>query len=1167
MNAPVHTPANGNSPRGETPLAALARLRAYPGAPQRLDVPVIAERDEEWSRRGRLALRLAAPDGPRLGRAYVFAGEWFPGRDRSVPFSHYFPALERAFAGLEGGERPARLRLQLLKAVAAETSKGGLIVVLLKYIIAPEYGLTGGQLEGVYGCPLATFYGGFIGIGRDPARDATSPGFTVGNAIHAGYRHAATARAAGGDDDTAREAYLVAVARSWADDFPSLLLDRPKGRPKELHKRPVAARETVLGRLRAGGVTPGPADGVAQVLLQERLFFAPGRGISGRADRIVYRQGEGADGHDGAADAAGKGTVEALYEIKTGGGFGAERDPLTGVSRPGGLQALAYREIVRALGGGEPDTFVEAIEGDEAALTPLGEHPVVRRAGARLDRAEDDRALDLLAQARNIGFLALSGLLTGYDRYRIDTIAGLGRRLRGVGGDWSLSASATPCQICAVAARGLCEVTRGASIPPRANFFRRVPQELWAYWVWFHRQLTAEERASREALYHLATTPLPALEGGEGIAIGELAPRDAAPDRATTVFARAARIETRLREDDRVLVTPCACAPGELLSVEGTLRAVDGHSLAVELRDTLPPSASGSYRVDQLPFLSSWQTQGLTDFLIGAATGPGIGGRQLAVDELPRLARIILGLTDPAPPIGAPAPPSPRLARLNDDQRRAIGAALALAPGDVLLIQGPPGTGKTTMVAELAREIVARDFFALADEPGRRPLLLLANTHRAADEVARKLAALFPDLRPYLVRVGRPRAATEPEVREQILGERLRVRETLAGLDLTDPAGLERWVRLIRAGNLLHDEALIFVGTLAAAGAPELRGLTFDTVIVDETGQATEPAALQALRHLPPGYAGRLILVGDHQQLPPVVPEVAAAPPLPPLPETLRIARLRDGPGLKVSLFERLAGRYPGALVTLAAQYRMNGPICGIISDLFYDGALHPADARTADARLSHFLRPKLEARRTERVGAGNAEGIWGDEPIVFLDTSHDPAARDTVKRLGADESRDNPREAALVARLLAGLFALAPRGRWPELAGEIGVISAYRKQNNRLRSEIAALIPALAALPQLRIDTVDRFQGGERQILIVSLVNSNDGRIIGNLHADPRRLNVALSRAKTKLIVVGDRDTFTGPGREEEEGAKETYRRLFALLDAHAAAGTARIVGTERLP
>ena len=228
---------------------------------------------------------------------------------------------------------------------------------------------------------------------------------------------------------------------------------------------------------------------------------------------------------------------------------------------------------------------------------------------------------------------------------------------------------------------------------------------------------------------------------------------------------------------------------------------------------------------------------------------------------------------------------------------------------------------------------------------------------------------------------------------------------------------------------LIHDHAQIFVGTLAAANAPELRGLAFSTVIVDETGQATEPAALQALRHLPPGYAGRLILVGDHQQLPPVVPDIADAATLPPLPASLAAGGFPEGRGLKISLFERLARRYPGALITLAAQYRMNAPICALVSDLFYDGALHPGRAVVATARLSDFLRPPAAA--TPSAYAHRLP--WDDTPILFLDTSRDPAARDTVRQWAADESRDNPREAALIADLLVGLFRRVPRDRWPD--------------------------------------------------------------------------------------------------------------------------------------
>lgn len=445
-----------------------------------------------------------------------------------------------------------------------------------------------------------SFYGGFVGVDRDPLRDATSPTFTVGNAIHAGYRHAAAARTAGADAETAARAYHDAVARTWADDFAHLLLDRPSGRPKALHRRPLAAREMILERLAAFH----GHDEAERALLQERLFFAPGRGISGRADRLVYRHGN--DDEDGA--------VESLHEIKTGGGFGAEKIPLTDVPRPGGLQALAYREIVRALGA-DPETYVEAIEDDLAHELPLEITLIVRRARARIADGGNDRALDLLAQSRNIGFLATSGLLTGYDRYRIDTIAGIGRRIRGLGGDWSLEAPSPPPARFASPLRA-----------PRIGAHHQSPD----------RQLLATCRrnststgSGSTASYKTRSAPAakpsttwsphpsPPSKVKKGLSIGSLIPRGSVPRGAGLLtLARDERIETRLREDDRILVTPADRAPGELLSVEGTLRAVGAHEVTVELRDSPPPSKSRRYRLDQLPFRSPWQVQGLTDFLI-----------------------------------------------------------------------------------------------------------------------------------------------------------------------------------------------------------------------------------------------------------------------------------------------------------------------------------------------------------------------------------------------------------------------------------------------------------------------------------------------------------------------------------------------------------------------
>jgi len=1223
--------APGGQPgRDEAPRAAWRRLLAA-RRPVYLDLPVLARKLPERSGPSRLFLELTTEDGARLGRAHVFPGEWFPRGGRNA-FSHYFLVLQRALAGLEAEGREPRLRLQLLKAVNSGDQHP--YVVLLKYVVAPEFAVTGGRLEELYRCPLSAYYQHFLGLGRDVLRDARSPTFAAGQALHRGYQRAAQAWARTRDAGATLAAYDAAVVRAWADDFAYYLLDRPK-RPGRLYTLPISAGPTLVRRL--GERWP---DGAVR-FYQERLFYSPARGLAGRADRIAERGSE-APGGGGQEDASphpdplpgGEGARRELFELKTTG-YSADRDPRTGRAAPGGVQALAYHEILRSLDGRAPATYVEVVAPEGVEALPLTTHPVVTRAEADV-LAPRDRYLDLFAQARNVAYVVESGLLTGYDRNRIDEIAKYGQRLRGVGGDFNLYGAVPPCRACAVQTRGLCEDARHYAEPPWYDFFRHVPTRLYRYWAWFHRQLQAEERAGREHLYHLAATPLARLEGEEGISLADLAVQ--AHDGLLVRLGRARRIETRLREDDRVLVTPQGVPPGEVHSVEATVRAVGEDWLELDVRDEL--AGAGPYRVDQIGYWerSGWQIEGLTDFLVGAMLGSGVRGRAVALGELPALARLVLGaghkgLDSPASPAAACSPAEqvadagaaacgPRAgmkpattsswpltlrasrsspldtgaerdggdgeataapaetdgghppgsggwedgalgagvadgAGLNAEQRRALEAALALAPGELLLVQGPPGTGKTALIAHLVRAVVQREFW---HEP-TRPMLLLANTHRACDELVRKLHEQWPDLRPYIVRLGPANAAMEPLVRPYVLAERLRVREQLDGVDLR-ANGAAAFVRLVRQGGLLHDQAAVFVGTLAGAARPELRGLAFSYVVVDECGQATEPAALQALRHLPRGYAGRLVLVGDHQQLPPVAPEAPAggregAGPAAELgggegvPAELVPAGFQPGDGLRTSLFERLARLYPERLVTLREQYRMCAPVCEVVSDTFYAGALRPGTAAVADRRLTAAREAAL---------AAPWDAVWDPAAaIVFVDTQDDPAARDTQVRLGADDARDNPREATLVADLLAALFAALPAAAAFPLAERSGVISPYRRQNNRLRQELRARLGPLAE--RLRVDTVDRFQGGERDLIAISLVASNAQRSIGPLHTDWRRMNVALSRARAKLLVVGDRATFTAPGDAADEPAKARYRALFAALDAQAAAGRARLL------
>jgi hypothetical protein len=1116
----------------ESPRAAWARLLAI-RAPVYLDVPVLARKLPEHSGPSRLVLEIVAEGEGPLGLARVFPGEWYPGAT-GQRFSHYFLVLQRAYAGLEAEGREPRLRLQLLKAVNAGRDRP--YVVLLKFVVAPEFAVAGGHLERLYQCPLAAYYQHFLGVARDVRRDARSLQFAAGQAIHRGYQRAAQAWRRTRDAAAALAEYDRAVVRAWTDDFAYYLLDQAD-QPTQLYLLPLRAGPPLVRRLQAQW-----PDGAVR-LYQERLFYSPARGLVGRADRVAEPCPPAPPGS--AADGPAS---RALYELKTTG-YTALRDPLTGRRAAGGVQALAYHEILRSLDGRPPDTYVEIVAPEAVEAIPLADHPVVTRAAADV-RAATDRYLDLFAQTRNLGYLVESGLLTGYDRVRIDEIAKYGYRLRGVGGDFALYSAAPPCRSCPVQTRGLCEDARYYTEPPWHDFFRHVPLRLYRYWAWFHRQLQAEGRAAREHFFRLATTPLARLEAEEGISLADLTVQ--AHHRLTVRLGRAQRIETRLREDDRVLVTPHGVPPGEVHSVEGTVRAIGEDWIEVELRDEL--AGPGPYRLDQIGHWErvDWQIEGLTDFLIGAMQGAGVRGRAVRLEELPRLARLLLG--DASAGAGGPAAaPGAATTDLNPAQRQALAAALALPPGELLLIQGPPGTGKTALIAQLVREVVRREFWAAPDAP--RPILLLANTHRACDELVCKLHERWPDLRPFLVRLGPAGAGMDPVARQYVLAERLRVREQLESID-SRTAGAEAFVRLVRQGRLLREQAAVFVGTLASAARPELRGLTFSYVVVDECGQATEPAALQALRHLPPGYQGRLVLVGDYQQLPPVV---RTDPPAVEVPPELAAAGFRPGDGLRTSLFERLSRLYPERLVTLEQQYRMCAPVCAVVSATFYAGRLRPASPAVAARRLA--------------LGSPHAtlpapwREVWDPAvPVVFIDTQDDPAARDAQIRFAEDEARDNPREAALLADLLAALLQPLPPAEAEALAAAVGVISPYRRQNNRLRQDLRARLGPLAE--RIHVDTVDRFQGGEREVIAISLVASNPQRNIGVLHADWRRMNVAISRARAKLLLIGDRATFTLPGADAADAAvKERYCALFAAIEALAATGQARLLSAVAFP
>lgn len=457
-------------------------------------------------------------------------------------------------------------------------------------------------------------------------------------------------------------------------------------------------------------------------------------------------------------------------------------------------------------------------------------------------------------------------------------------------------------------------------------------------------------------------------------------------------------------------------------------------------------------------------------------------------DRLAALRDVLLGDAEPA--LGEPV--EVEGGKLDDKQREAV--ALALAAEDFALIHGPPGTGKTTTVAQLIREAVADGARVLACAP----------SNLAVDNIVERLVRLD------VVRVGHP-ARILPTVHERSLAflvekhedvrlARHLVREALGLFRKSDKKTRTRMARRERqelrqeAKRLMKDARRLERGAVsrilenadvvcATTSIDEqlLGDQHFDLVVIDEAGQSTEPGTWPPIVH-----ADKVVLAGDHRQLPATVVSAEAA---------------RGGFG--VSLFERLIERHPSAAVRLERQYRMHEAIMGFSSHELYDGALIADDT---------------VARHT----------LFADEPPLEMIDTAGAGWNETVEPDG--ESRLNDQEAELVATRAR---ALLDRGVAPQ---DIGVITPYAAQARRIRE--------LLAVDDLEVDTVDGFQGREKDAILISFVRSNDEMEIGFL-AEIRRTNVALTRARKKLLLVGDSATLS---------TLEFYARLFEYIEANGA-------------
>ena len=438
----------------------------------------------------------------------------------------------------------------------------------------------------------------------------------------------------------------------------------------------------------------------------------------------------------------------------------------------------------------------------------------------------------------------------------------------------------------------------------------------------------------------------------------------------------------------------------------------------------------------------------------------------------------------PSRPIAAPSMPW-----LNTSQQEAVRDIIACR--DMLVVHGPPGTGKTTTLVEAVSEVLRRE----------TQVMVCAQSNTAVDWISEQLAARgIP-----LLRIGNPTRVT-PAMLAHTYERRFedhpdypalwQVRRTLRQLRST-PRGSrpqnfhQKMARLrerademeLRIRQELFDQTRVFACTLAGSANPLLMGMHFHTLFIDEAAQALEAACWIAIRK-----ADRFVLAGDHCQLPPTIKSPAA---------------LRGGLGR--TLMEVLAEQRPDVVRLLRVQYRMNERLMRFSSEWFYDGRLVAA--------------PEVRTRSLLDLV---------DEPLVWVDTSHSEAETEEAmeQQPARSHGRVNPVEARLTMQALRDYVAHIGLRRLMDERVDIGIISPYRAQVSLLRQLLKRDEVLKPLRRQITISTVDAFQGQERDVIVLSLVRANEAGQIGFLR-DLHRTNVAITRARYKLIVLGAADTL----------------------------------------
>lgn len=422
---------------------------------------------------------------------------------------------------------------------------------------------------------------------------------------------------------------------------------------------------------------------------------------------------------------------------------------------------------------------------------------------------------------------------------------------------------------------------------------------------------------------------------------------------------------------------------------------------------------------------------------------------------------------------------------LNESQERAVNEVLRAK--DVAVVHGPPGTGKTTTLVEAIYETLRRE----------NQVLVCAQSNMAVDWISEKLV----DRGINLLRIGNPtkvndkmlsftyerRFESHPDY-DQLWAIRKAIRQLHANRKRGDRSFHQKLERLkereieldLRIRAQVFGEARVIACTLVGSANRLLDGMKFGTLFIDEAAQALEAACWIPIRR-----ASRVVLAGDHCQLPPTIKSIAAM----------------KG-GLDKTLMQRIVESKPEAVTLLKMQYRMNEAIMRFSSDWFYHGEVVAA--------------PEVKFR-----------GILDlDIPMEWRNLT-DESTENNEEFVGESFGRVNKPEARETLLALAEYFVKIGKQRIMDERIDVGIISPYRAQVQYIRHLIKKTDFFKPFRKIISVNTVDGFQGQERDIILVSLVRSNADGQIGFLR-DLRRMNVAMTRARMKLILLGDTTTLT---------------------------------------